>query len=137
MASQASATASKADVARRFMQLREISPANSRCAECHAADTSWVVLDYGVLTCVHCAGCHRGLGTHISKVRSSQHDDFTPAEDVSFIEEAVMAVLRSAYGELDVTIDVEDEDDGDAEDEDEDEEGEGEQGGGEGGEGGA
>ena len=80
MASQASATASKADVARRFMQLREISPANSRCAECHAADTSWVVLDYGVLTCVHCAGCHRGLGTHISKVRSSQHDDFTPAE---------------------------------------------------------
>ena len=67
MASQASATASKADVARRFMQLREISPANSRCAECHAADTSWVVLDYGVLTCVHCAGCHRGLGTHISK----------------------------------------------------------------------
>ena len=29
------------------------------------------VLDYGILICIHCAGAHRALGSHISKVVSS------------------------------------------------------------------
>jgi len=72
-------SAGRADLIRRFAKLRE-KPGNDKCAECHAADTSWVVLDYGVFICVRCAGAHRGLGTHISKVRSTQHDQFTPSE---------------------------------------------------------
>ena len=70
---------SRAETSKRFIALRE-RPRNAHCAECRAADTSWVVLDYGVLICVRCAGAHRGLGTHISKVRSTQHDSFTSAE---------------------------------------------------------
>jgi stromal membrane-associated protein len=69
----------KAEQVQRFVALRA-RPANDRCAECLAADTTWVVLDYGVLICVHCAGAHRGLGTHISKVRSTQHDTFSQSE---------------------------------------------------------
>ena len=34
------------------------------------------VLDYGILICIHCAGAHRALGSHISKVRSTELDDF-------------------------------------------------------------
>jgi len=64
---------------KRFLAMRQ-REGNGSCAECHAADTSWIVLDYGVLICVHCAGAHRGLGTHISKVRSTNHDHFTAPE---------------------------------------------------------
>ena len=34
------------------------------------------MLDYGILICIHCAGAHRALGSHISKVRSTELDDF-------------------------------------------------------------
>ena len=51
----------------------------------------------------------------IVTIARSVFDDFTPAKDVGFIEEAVMGVLRAAYGELDVTIDVESDDEGEAE----------------------
>ena len=64
---------------RRFLDLRR-RPGNERCAECHAMDTSWLVIDYGVMICLQCAGAHRGLGTHISKVRSTELDNFTHAE---------------------------------------------------------
>ena len=73
------AACTRAESADRFRSLRSL-PGNDKCVECHAPDTSWVVLDHGVLVCLHCAGAHRGLGTHISKVRSSQHDQFTPSE---------------------------------------------------------
>ena len=51
-------------------------PGNSTCAECASSDTTWAVLDYGILICIHCAGAHRALGSHISKVRSTELDDF-------------------------------------------------------------
>ena len=34
----------------------------------------------GILICANCAGSHRGLGTHISKVRSTDLDTFTDDE---------------------------------------------------------
>ena len=34
-------------------------PGNRTCAECAAQDTTWAVLDYGILICIHCAGAHR------------------------------------------------------------------------------
>lgn len=79
MAASSAAGVSKLEASKRFLALRQ-RPGNARCAECHVHDTSWIVLDYGVLICVRCAGAHRGLGTHISKVRSTQHDNFTDAE---------------------------------------------------------
>jgi hypothetical protein len=54
----------------RFASIRRRA-GNEKCAECAAHDTSWVVLDYGVLICTNCAGAHRGLGSHISQVRST------------------------------------------------------------------
>ena len=45
-------------------------PGNGACADCGAPDPDWASLNCGVLICQNCAGAHRGLGTHVSKVRS-------------------------------------------------------------------
>ena len=47
-------------------------PQNRYCADCTgggaAARASWASINTGVFLCMRCAGVHRGLGTHISKV---------------------------------------------------------------------
>jgi len=53
---------------------------NEVCAECAAPQVEWLVLEYGVVVCIRCAGGHRGLGSHICKVRSIDLDDFSEAE---------------------------------------------------------
>lgn len=50
---------------------------NYICGDCAGDETSWVSKDWGILLCQKCAGIHRGLGTHISKVRSIDLDDWT------------------------------------------------------------
>ncbi len=74
---------SAADIIHRWRELRAI-PGNERCAECglptESGGTEWVVLDYGALICIRCAGAHRALGTHISQVRSSSRDKFSESE---------------------------------------------------------
>jgi hypothetical protein len=45
---------------------------NAACADCGAASPapSWASINLGVVLCLPCAGVHRQLGVHISKVRS-------------------------------------------------------------------
>eukprot|EP01059_Diplonema_ambulator_P034355 TRINITY_DN7641_c0_g1_i1.p1 TRINITY_DN7641_c0_g1~~TRINITY_DN7641_c0_g1_i1.p1 ORF type:complete len:170 (+),score=27.36 TRINITY_DN7641_c0_g1_i1:82-591(+) len=43
---------------------------NSRCAECGASPTSWASVSLGVFVCTNCAQIHRGLGAHVSKIKS-------------------------------------------------------------------
>lgn len=49
-------------------------PENRRCADCQeagpAAAPSWASINLGVFVCLQCAGLHRGLGVHVSKVRA-------------------------------------------------------------------
>lgn len=85
----------KTEANKRFLSLREL-PGNARCAECHAADTTWCVLDYGVLICMQCAGAHRGLGVHISQVRSTNLDTFTK-EELEWIESQGNAKSATLY----------------------------------------
>ncbi|KAL6044623.1 putative ADP-ribosylation factor GTPase-activating protein AGD15 isoform X1 [Balamuthia mandrillaris] len=49
--------------------LREVA-GNHACADCQQQDPEWAVLNMGILICVRCSGIHRGLGVHVSKVRS-------------------------------------------------------------------
>ncbi|CEO99995.1 hypothetical protein PBRA_007729, partial [Plasmodiophora brassicae] len=46
------------------------APGNERCADCRSPDPSWASHNIGVFLCQDCAGVHRSLGTHISRVRS-------------------------------------------------------------------
>ncbi|CAM9594469.1 unnamed protein product [Scytosiphon promiscuus] len=50
---------------------------NSSCADCTAKLPTWASVNTGVFLCTQCAGCHRSLGVHISKVLSVQLDDWT------------------------------------------------------------
>jgi Arf-GAP/GTPase/ANK repeat/PH domain-containing protein 1/3 len=49
---------------------------NDRCADCDAPNPDWASANLGILVCIECSGIHRNLGTHISKVRSLELDDW-------------------------------------------------------------
>ncbi|KAL3924747.1 MAG: hypothetical protein SGILL_000857 [Bacillariaceae sp.] len=51
-------------------------PGNDKCADCGAPMPTWCSVSYGVLLCLNCAGPHRGMGVHISYVRSLNMDSF-------------------------------------------------------------
>lgn len=53
-------------------------PGNSHCVDCDAPNPDWASLNLGALMCIECSGIHRNLGTHLSRVRSLDLDDWTP-----------------------------------------------------------
>ncbi|PHH64594.1 hypothetical protein CDD81_4205 [Ophiocordyceps australis] len=53
---------------------------NSVCCDCNAPSPQWASPKFGVFICLSCAGVHRGLGVHISFVRSISMDAFKASE---------------------------------------------------------
>jgi hypothetical protein len=53
---------------------------NLRCFDCGNNQTSWVSLYLGIFLCLKCAGEHRGLGVHVSVIRSVNLDTWTPSK---------------------------------------------------------
>ena len=53
---------------------------DDRCADCGEPDPDWASLNLCVVICQRCAGIHRHLGAHVSKVRSLalDRDAWTP-----------------------------------------------------------
>ncbi|XP_053738562.1 arf-GAP with GTPase, ANK repeat and PH domain-containing protein 3 isoform X2 [Synchiropus splendidus] len=49
---------------------------NSFCVDCDAPNPDWASLNLGALMCIECSGIHRNLGTHLSRVRSLDLDDW-------------------------------------------------------------
>uniref|UniRef100_A0A8C6Q1N9 ArfGAP with GTPase domain, ankyrin repeat and PH domain 2 n=1 Tax=Nothobranchius furzeri TaxID=105023 RepID=A0A8C6Q1N9_NOTFU len=49
---------------------------NSLCVDCEAPSPTWASLNLGALICIECSGIHRNLGTHLSRVRSLDLDDW-------------------------------------------------------------
>ncbi|KAM8796144.1 stromal membrane-associated protein 2 [Eudromia elegans] len=50
---------------------------NKFCADCHAKGPRWASWNIGVFICIRCAGIHRNLGVHISRVKSVNLDQWT------------------------------------------------------------
>ncbi|XP_060931060.1 arf-GAP with GTPase, ANK repeat and PH domain-containing protein 1-like [Limanda limanda] len=51
---------------------------NGLCVDCEAPNPTWASLNLGALICIECSGIHRNLGTHLSRVRSLDLDDWPP-----------------------------------------------------------
>jgi hypothetical protein len=49
-------------------------PENRECFDCLAKQPRWASTNLGVFFCLRCAGIHRSLGVHISKVKSTTMD---------------------------------------------------------------
>ncbi|KAF8885227.1 hypothetical protein CPB84DRAFT_1837924 [Gymnopilus junonius] len=72
----------KATTERFARTLRELvkRPENKVCADCKRNDPRWASWNLGVFLCIRCSGIHRGMGTHISKVKSVDLDVWTPEQ---------------------------------------------------------
>jgi hypothetical protein len=49
---------------------------NEICADCPNRSPRWASINLGIFICVPCAAVHRRIGTHISKVKSTNLDEW-------------------------------------------------------------
>ncbi|RXM32753.1 Arf-GAP with GTPase, ANK repeat and PH domain-containing protein 3 [Acipenser ruthenus] len=70
---------------------------NSFCVDCEGPNPDWASLNLGALICIECSGIHRNLGTHLSRVRSLDLDDW-PVE-LSMVMMAIGNALANSVWE--------------------------------------
>lgn len=69
---------------------------NKFCADCESKGPRWASWNLGIFICIRCAGIHRNLGVHISKVKSVNLDQWTQ-EQVQCVQEMGNAKARRLY----------------------------------------
>lgn len=62
--------------------LRSI-PENRNCFDCGQRAPSWCSVNNAVFLCISCCSRHRGMGVHLSFMRSVDLDDWTPIQSIT------------------------------------------------------
>ncbi|KAL8291987.1 hypothetical protein RQP46_001453 [Phenoliferia psychrophenolica] len=60
-------------------------PENKLCADCKRNDPRWASTNLGMFMCIRCSGIHRGLGVHITRIKSVDLDTWSP-EQIALIQ---------------------------------------------------
>jgi len=69
---------------------------NKYCVDCDNKGPRWASWNLGLFLCIRCAGIHRNLGVHISKVRSVNLDSWTP-QQVASMQQMQNSKARAVY----------------------------------------
>nr|CAG4644811.1 EOG090X06Q2 [Leptodora kindtii] len=69
---------------------------NKYCVDCDSKGPRWASWNLGIFLCIRCAGIHRNLGVHISRVKSVNLDTWTP-EQVTSLQQMGNSRARAVY----------------------------------------
>ncbi|KAJ2740511.1 Zn finger-containing GTPase- Activating Protein for ARF [Coemansia sp. BCRC 34301] len=71
--------AADANAKRTLLELQR-KDGNKLCVDCGSPNPQWASVSLGTFFCLNCSGQHRGLGVHLSFVRSITMDKWTPEQ---------------------------------------------------------
>jgi len=69
---------------------------NKYCVDCDSKGPRWASWNLGIFLCIRCAGIHRNLGVHISRVKSVNLDSWKPKE-VASMQQMGNSKARAVY----------------------------------------
>ena len=83
-----SRTSSSSNPTRPVPTAREtnVCPPLSVGTHAEVSDPRWASWNLGVFVCIRCSGIHRGMGTHISRVKSVDLDSWTDEQTQSMLK---------------------------------------------------
>ncbi|XP_077297748.1 arf-GAP with dual PH domain-containing protein 1-like [Arctopsyche grandis] len=73
-------------------------PGNNKCADCNKSHPEWASYNLGIFICTRCAGVHRNMGAHISKVKHLKLDRWEDSQ-LERMQEVGNNAARAKYEE--------------------------------------